>query len=305
MDRWSELTAFVAVVEEGGFAPAAKRLKIAPSGVSRLISGLESRLSVRLLQRTTRRVSATEEGLRFYERSRDLLEGLAEAEAEVAGQKSTPRGHLRVACVVTLAERWMPPILADFMARCPEVSVELRETDRPVDLMAEEVDVALVTGPQKDSSYVARRLSGFQRMVVAAPAYLAAHGQPDQPADLKSHNCLAFANAPHLQRWSFQGGGGKASSLRVKGSFSANGAETILRASLAGIGICRLASFMVMPHLRSGALVELLADYRVVEPVPLYALYGPGRPLAPKLRVFLDHLAASFHPLPPWEADEG
>lgn len=301
MDKWAELNVFVAVVEHGGFAPAARAVNLAPSGVSRLVANLEARLGVRLLNRTTRRVSLTEAGERYYTRGRDVLAGFEAAEADVVGLQSVPKGLLRVSCVVTLAERWMPAVIADFMVCCPGVSVELRETDRPVDLIEEGVDVALVTGALEDSSAIVRKLSGFSRHVVASPDYWARHGRPQTPADLKHHDCLQFATAPHLQKWTFQKPGRKPFTFAVSGRFSAAGAETILRASLAGIGVSRLASFMVAPHLRSGALEEVLADFRVGEPVPLSAVFPSAKHLSPKIRAFVDHLVERFAATPPWE----
>ena len=303
MDKWAELNAFVAVVENGGFAPAARSIKLAPSGVSRLVANLEARLGVRLLNRTTRRISLTEAGERYYARGRDVLAGFEAAEAGVAGLQSVPKGLLRVSCVVTLAERWMPSIIADFMARYPYVSVELRETDKPVDLIEEGVDVALVTGALADSSAIVRKLSGFSRHVVASPDYWARHGRPETPADLKNHNCLQFATAPHLQKWAFQEAGRKAFTVPVSGSFSAAGAETILRASLADIGVSCLASFMVAPHLRAGVLEEVLGDFRVREPVPLSAVFPSAKHLSPTIRAFVDHLVERFAEAAPWEGE--
>ena len=304
MDKWAEMRAFVAVVEHEGFAPAARALQVAPSGISRLITNLEARLGVRLLNRTTRQVGLTEAGERFYARGREVLRGFEAAEEDVLGLQSEPRGLLRVSCVVTLAERWMPEIIAGFLARYPEMTLELRETDRPVDLIDEGVDVAIVTGALADSSHRVRRLSGFQRFVVAAPSYLDLRGRPETPADLKAHDCLAFATAPHLQKWVFQSRHRRTFETKVRGRFSATGAETILRAALAGVGIARLASFMVAPHLRSGALEELLAPFRLAEPVPLFAVYPSSAHLSPKIRAFVDHLVVHFGPTPPWERED-
>jgi len=301
MDKWSELHAFVTVVEQESFASAARVMQIAPSGVSRLISNLETRLGVRLLHRTTRRISLTEAGTRFYANGRDVLSGFEAAEADVVGLQTAPKGTLKVSCVVTLAERWMPPIIAEFLAQYPDVSVDLIETDRPVDLIGDGVDVALVTGALPDSSHLVRRLSGFQRLVVASPAYLDRMGWPETPTALKSHDCLCFATAPHLQKWRFETREGRASATTVTGRFSATGAETILRAALAGAGVARLASFMVAPHLQSGDLCEVLSDFRVAEPVPLFVAFQSGVYLSPKIRAFVDHLTEQLDDLPPWE----
>lgn len=301
MDKWAELRAFVAVVEQEGFAPAARQLNMAPSGVSRLIGMLEARLGVRLLNRTTRKVGLTESGQRFYNRGRDVLRSFEEAEADATDLASEPGGHLQVSCVVTLAERWMPEVIAGFLNQYPRISLDLHETDRPIDLIGDGVDVALVAGQLDDSSYIARKLFEFSRVVVASPGYAKKHGLPAIPRDLKSHNCLAFLSAPHLQRWAFQTRPGNQTTVAVQGTFRAEGAETILRAALAGSGIARLASFMVAPYLKSGQLVEVLEEFRASEPVPLFAVYPSGIHLSPKIRVFMDHLATEFAERPQWE----
>lgn len=302
MDKWTELNTFVAVVEHESFARAARALNVAPSGVSRIVSNLEDRLGTRLIHRTTRRLSLTEAGERFYADGRRLLEGFEAAEAGISGMEAHLRGTLRVSCVVTLAERWMPQTIASFLSDFPHISVELIETDRPVDLIGEGVDVALVTGALNDSSHVIRRLSGFRRLVVASPQYLDRNGRPEVPADLKQHDCLSFATAPHLQRWPFVKPDGRSVAVNVKGRFSATGAETILKAATEGLGIARLANFVVAPHLRAGELEEVLGAFRFPEPVPLYVAYQSGILLSPKIRAFVDHLADRFDPKPPWES---
>jgi DNA-binding transcriptional LysR family regulator len=304
MDKWTELNTFVTVVEQKSFAAAARVLNIAPSGVSRIVAGLEDRLGARLIQRTTRRLNLTEAGERFFDNGRSLLDGFEAAEADVSGLESVPSGTLRVSCVVTLAERWMPSTIASFLNAHAGVSVELIETDRPVDLIGDGVDVALVTGALEDSSHVIRRLSGFQRLVVASPDYLDRHGYPERPEDLKHHECLSFATAPHLQKWRFQTADGRAVTTTVKGRFAATGAETILQAATSGLGIARLANFIVAPHVRSGVLKEVLQEFRTADAVPLFVAYQSGVLLSPKIRAFVDHLSDQFDPHPPWEEDD-
>ncbi len=303
MDKWTELNAFVTVVEQKSFAGAARTLNLAPSGISRIVAGLEDRLGARLLHRTTRRLSLTQAGERFYANGRNLLNDFEAAEADVSGLESAPTGTLRVSCVVTLAERWMPSIIASFLNTHPRVLVELIETDRPVDLIADGVDVALVTGALKDSSHVIRRLSGFNRLVVASPHYLSRYGRPEKPEDLKHHDCLSFATAPHLQKWPFRTGDGSGVTANVKGRFAATGAETILQAAMAGLGIARLANFIVADYLNSGELEEVLNEFRPSDPVPLFVAYQSGILLSPKIRAFVDHLTDQFEPNPPWEED--
>ncbi|MEZ5591736.1 MAG: LysR family transcriptional regulator [Gammaproteobacteria bacterium] len=294
MDKWAEMHAFVAVVEHNGFAAAARALDLVPSAVSRLITHLEVRLGVRLLNRTTRRLSLTEAGERFYIRCKAILDEIDASEADVMGLQQVPKGRLRISCVVAIAERYMAGIMATFMQRYPAIEIEVLETDRPVDLIADVVDIALVAGKLEDSSYRARQLTTFQRIIAAAPAYLAKHGTPQTPVDLKRHNCLVFSAAPHLQNWPFVSASGECKSYQVTGNFKASGAELILSAALAGIGICRLADFMLQPHLDSGRLVALLQDAALAEAVPLSIVFAPGLHLSPKVRVFIDHLAEQF-----------
>lgn len=301
MDKWAEMSAFVAVVERKGFAAAARAMNVSPSGLSRLVSGLEGRLGVRLLNRTTRRLSLTEAGERFFARSRTILGDIGEIEGEVADLQARPRGRLRVSCVVTLAQRQMAPILAAFMTAYPEISVELWETERPLDLLPDTVEVALVSGAIEDSGFQQRRLAEFRRLVCAAPAYLDRHGTPGTPSDLGAHACLGFTTAPHLQHWEFLEPDGRHTTQAVRPRFLTGSAETLLQAALSGIGIGRLASFMVAPHLRDGSLVEILAAQASPDRVPLSAIFVPGRPLPTKVRVFIDHLVAHFSPAPPWE----
>jgi DNA-binding transcriptional LysR family regulator len=303
MDKWTELNTFTAVVEQESFAAAARALNVAPSGVSRVVANLEDRLGARLLHRTTRRLSLTEAGERFYAQGRKLLDDFEAAEADASGLEAAPKGTLRVSCVVTLAERWMPSIIASFMRAYPDVSVELIETDRPVDLIGDGIDVALVTGVLEDSSHVVRRLSGFHRLVVASPEYLDRNGRPETPEDLKHHDCLSFSTAPRLQKWPFTKHDGRSVAITVKGRFAATGAETILKAATEGLGIARLANFIVAPHLSSGELEEILGDFRSSDPVPLYVAYQSGILLSPKIRTFVDHLTDQFDPKPPWEKE--
>ena len=294
MDKWAEMQAFAAVVESNGFAAAARALDLVPSAISRLVINLEQRLGVRLLNRTTRRLSLTEAGERFYIRCKAILDEIDETEADVTGLQLVPKGRLRISCVVAIAERYLANILADFMQRYPDIEIEVLETDRPVDLIADVVDIALVAGKLEDSSYRARQISAFQRKVVAAPAYIEKHGLPQIPADLRKHNCLAFANAPHLQNWPFIDPNGERKIFNVSGNFKASGAELILRAALAGIGICRLADFMVKSQIERGYLLTLLQAYDLADAVPLSVVFAPGLHLSPKVRVFIDYLSDHF-----------
>lgn len=301
MDKWLELKAFAAVVEHDGFAAAARAMNMAPSGISRLIANLENRLGVRLLNRTTRRLTLTDAGALYHDSVRELLTGFEAVEADLAGLSLEPKGKLRMSCVVTLAERWIPDILTEFLATYPRVEIELIETDQPVDLIESRVDLALVTGALKDSSHIVRRVSEFQRLVVASPDYLARCGCPADPGELKQHNCLSFFSAPHLQKWEFQNSNGRQRTVTIGGNFAANGAESILRAATAGIGIARLASFMVASEIESGELVEILEDFRSRSTVPLSVVFPAGRNPSPSVQALVEHLVTTLKSRAPWE----
>ena len=302
MDKWAELSAFVAVVEHEGFAAAARERHVSPSGLSRLVSNLEQRLGVRLLNRTTRRISLTEAGERLFQRARSILCDVRDAEAEALNLSVSVRGRLRVSCVRTLAERQMAPIFADFMARYPDIAVEVWEHAHPHELVAESVDVALITGELQTSSHRVRNVALFKRVVCASPSYLRTHGTPERPCDLKQHNCLAFWNNRDRQRWRFNTPGGEVDEVTVTGSFHASSADTLLQAALTGIGVARLADFVVGPHLRSGELVELFGDSVIAEEVPFAIVHSSRQPLPPKVRVFIDHIVDRFTPSPRWNA---
>ena len=309
MDKWAELSAFVAVVEHEGFAPAARLKHVSPSGLSRLVSNFEDRLGVRLLNRTTRRISLTEAGERMFNHGKSILAELSEAEAEVTNLNTAPRGRLRVSCVRTLAERQMGPIFADFMVKYPDVSLDIWEHAHPHELVAESVDVALITGELDSSSHIIRSIAKFKRVICAAPSYLRKHGTPTTPHDLKHHNCLEFGNNAQRQRWRFRkcngDGGSNSEELCVSGNFSASAADTLLPAALAGIGICRLADFVVGPHIQSGELVQLFGEDVVADDVPFAIVYTAKRHLAPKVRVFIDHLVDVFSSEPRQENSRG
>ena len=303
MDKWAELSAFVAVVDHEGFAAAARFRHVSPSGLSRLVSNLEDRLGVQLLKRTTRRINLTEAGERLYQRGSSILSDLSEAEADVANLNAAPRGRLRVSCVQTLAERQMRPIFADFMARYPEISIDIREHAHPHELVADTVDVALITGELNSSSHVVRKVARFKRIICASPEYLETHGTPAEPQELHQHHCLSFCNNSERQRWGFRCPDGSTEEVCVDGVLSANSADTLLQAALAGIGVCRLANFVVGPHLRSGELIELFSDRLLDDEVPFAVVYSAKRHVAPKVRAFIDHVVERFTPNAPWDGE--
>lgn len=300
MDRSMEMAVFAKVVEEGSFSSAARSLKLTPSAVSKQIARLEDRLGVRLLNRTTRRLSATEEGAAFYQRAARILSDIDEAEAAVTQLHAAPRGTLRINCGIAFGKHQITPLMPEFLARYPELRIELTLTDSVSDLVEEGQDVAVRFGPLQDSSMVARQLAVSRRAIVAAPEYFATHGTPRHPSDLAAHNCLTFSNMPHLNEWIFKIGEGEEYRVKAEGNFTASNGETIHEMVLAGLGVARLAEFLVEPEVQEGKLQRVLQPfYRDIE-VPINAVYPTRRHLSPKVRAFVDFLIEKFQPVPPW-----
>jgi DNA-binding transcriptional LysR family regulator len=303
MDRAGEMSVFAKVVEEGSFSSAARALKLTPSAVSKQIGRLEDRLGVRLLNRTTRQLSATEEGDAFYQRCVRILTDMEEAELAVSQRHSAPRGTLRVNCGVAFGKHQISPLIAEFLDRYPEVSVEMTQTDALADLVEEGQDIAIRFGKLQDSSMVARQLAVSRRAICCSPEYLERFGEPRHPSELANHNCIAFSTAIHLNEWVFKLPDGSEFPFRAQGNFTANNGETIHEMAQSGLGIARLAEFLVGPDVREGRLVRILQPfYRDVE-VPINAVYPTRRHLSPKVRAFVDFLVEKFNPVPPWETD--
>lgn len=297
MDRAAQMTAFVRAVETGGFSAAAREMGLTPSALSKLVTRLEDRLGARLLQRTTRRLQLTTEGEIFYARARPILAALGEAEAEVAEAGASPRGLLRLYCGSTFGTHQLAPAIPRFQALHPEVEIDIAISDQPLGATQEGVDLAIRIGPLEESSLVARRICNLERVICAAPAYLAQHGTPRTPDDLQQHNCLWITSLPALRRWPFDTDDG-IRVVHVAGNVVTNNAEAVLQLALAGVGITRLSDVVVADAIRAGALVPILADWHHVEPVPLFATYPSGRNLSPKVRAMVDFLVAEFGSAP-------
>jgi DNA-binding transcriptional LysR family regulator len=297
MSNITDLRTFVQVIERGGFAAASKDLGITPSGVSKLVTRLEDRLGVRLLHRTTRRLSLTPEGETYHVRARDILAAIDDAEAEVSRAGQQPRGRLRVNCLPAFALNQPVPILSDFLARYPEVELELAVTDRVIDLLAENADVAIRTGPVDDPSLVVRKFGEIQRGLFASPEYLAHRGTPRTPEQLRDHDCIVLRLSPSSLRWPFRING-KLRIIDIRSRVLVDSGEAALRLAIAGGGITRLADLISAQALGEGRLKSVLTESHVVEPVPLSAVYPQGRHRMPKVRAFLDFLVERFGHIP-------
>lgn len=301
MDTMGEMQVFTRVVDTGGFSAAARSLNLSPSAVSKQITRLEDRLGVRLLTRTTRRLSLTEEGDAFYHRVKRILADIEEAEQAVSMTKVSPRGYLRVTTSVAFGESQIVPIVPEFLDRYPEVTLELSLSDGVVDLVEEGFDLAVRMGKLSSSAMVARKLGENRRRIVAAPSYIEKFGMPQAPDDLNHHNCLCFAGHPYLNDWPFRHPDGRRQVVRVHGNFVANNGQSIYDLLVSGHGISRAAEFLICKDLSDGRLVELLGDYLEDDPSPIHAVYPDPRHLSPKVRAFIDYLVEKFTPTPPWE----
>lgn len=285
MASWEGVNEFVAVAETGSFTQAAKRLVTSVANVSRRIALLEERLGVKLLLRTTRKVSLTEAGQVYYQQCRALLEGLEQAELTVTQMQQTPRGKLKVTAPVTYGEQKIAPLLNDFLLQHPKLELELVLTNQKLDLIEQGVDVAVRLGQLDDSSFIARRLSNRHLYVCATPDYLAQCGTPHTLSELTKHSCLVGT----YDHWRFKENQ-QSRSIRVKGRLSCSSGVVLLDAVLKGMGLAQLPDYYVEEYLLSGRLVEVLPSYRD-DREGVWALYPQNRHLSPKVRLLVDYLA--------------
>jgi len=292
MDTASDLRVFVRVMDRGSFSSAAKYLGLTPSAVSKLVSRLEDRLGVRLLERSTRRLALTPEGETFLARARRIVADIDEAEAEVMQARGAPRGKLRINSGTAFGLHQLAPALADFLARYPDIDLELSITDRLVDLIEEQADIAVRSGHIPEGPFVQRKIAELQRVICAAPSYLKRHGTPHTAADLKNHDCVLVAG-PGLNRWPFTTRAG-IDVVEVRPRVMTDDAEAALRLAIEGAGIIRLSDVIVGGPLRDGQLVALLTASHHVEPFPLAAIYPAGRQRLPRVAVFIEFLIERF-----------
>jgi DNA-binding transcriptional LysR family regulator len=290
MDRFTAVATFVKVVERGSFARAAERLGLSTSAVSRQIADLEQHLDVRLLNRTTRRLSLTEAGQAYHERCVQLLADLDEAEASVRAATIVPKGTLRLTCGVTFGERYLAPAIVEFAALNPQLSFDLDLSDRVVDLVDEGFDLAVRIGALGQQALVARRIGWTQLVCSAAPGYLERRGAPQSPDDLSAHDCLAYTYVATPNAWSFELPDGERRSVRVPVRHRANNGRMLVALAVAGLGITMEPDFIVAPEIRSGALVRVLPRFPGPS-APIAAVYPSRRHLSAKVRAFVDFLA--------------
>lgn len=297
MDKLDCMRAFIAVVEAESFTQAAASMQISKALVSKYVGALEASLGVRLLNRTTRRMSVTDSGKAYYGRCISVLQDIDEIEAALRSEHSQPEGVLRINAPVSFSELTLMPILADFTQRYPNVTVKLDLADRFVDLIEEGVDLAIRIGALPDSSLVVRKLSEMRMYLCASPAYLANAGIPSTLSSLQMHNCIFDSNYKHKDKWIF-GQGEHQVTVPILSKINVNSARAVNELLLNNQGIGLLPSFVVEKDIEDGNLIRLLPDYEP-EPTGVYALYPHRKHLSAKVRLFIDDLANRFqqHPL--------
>jgi len=297
------MAVFAKVVESANFAAAARHFSMSPAMVSKHVRTLEQGLGVRLLNRTTRHVSATEVGQNYYERCLRILGELEDAERAAGDLQATPRGLLRVTTSVSFGAHRLAPAIADYLVAYPDVSVDLKLRDPYVDLVQERIDVAIRLGHLADSSLIARKLCDAEMILCASPAYLAANGAPQKPRDLVKHNCLIYTySAP--QTWTFTDPSGKADVVRLSGRVFADSGDALLALARKDAGVVLGPDYLVGDDLKAGRLVRLLPGYTTPD-TPIYAVYPHSDHLSAKARTFIDFLAARFGHLRPNEHTTG
>lgn len=292
MDRFQEMRVFVAVVEAGHFVGATDELDLSKAAVSRHVGNLEARLGVRLLHRTTRRLSLTGEGEVFYTRCKALLDELEESEAEITSRTGRAVGQLRVNAPVTFGNLYLAELWGAFVAEHPQVTLDITLSDRVVDLVEEGFDLAIRIARLPDSTLISRRLSTTRVVLCASPEYLARAGTPTHPSELADHAIWAYRYFATGDEWHFEGPDGPAST-RIQPAARTNSGDTCRMAALQGHGIVLQPDFLVGADLASGDLVELMPEYRSIE-LGIHALYPTRRHVSPRVRLLIEFLAESF-----------
>jgi DNA-binding transcriptional LysR family regulator len=284
MPRFREMEVFVRVVEAGSFSAAARDLEIGQPSISKMIAALEERLHVRLLVRSTRHLSPTEAGIAFYERAVRAISEANEAEAAARGVSAGLEGRLRVCAPVTFARLHIVPKLGTFLESHPKVQLELVMDDRPIDLVAENIDAALRLGNLTDSTLVARKLARGERLVIASPKYLSQRGMPSTPADLHHHDAIVYRQRSGGEEWLFRRGTAEVS-VQLRTRLTVTAAEGTRAAVIAGQGFTVSSRWMFAPELESGTVVSVLNEW-TLPPIDLWMVYPSGRLTSTKARTF-------------------
>lgn len=303
MDIANQMILFAKVVDNGGFSAAARDLGQTPSAISRQIGHLEDRLGTRLLNRSTKHVTLTEVGREFYPRCAHIARDVSDAEALVLSKVDHPQGTLKIAATSAFAKTQMLPLFPKFLKQHPDLKISLELTDRALDLVEDKIDVAIrFTEQLRDVSVVARKLASNKRVFCAAPSYIVEHGVPTVPRQLSEHNCLRLSTIDAFNNWTFKDAE-QSVMQSITGNFETTSTDALYRATLAGLGIARLSSYLVSDAIKDGSLVRVLPEY-IDEEADILAVYSNKKNLSPNVRAFIDFLVGEFSPTPPWERPE-
>lgn len=297
MDRIDAMRAFVAVVNEGSFSNAASAIHLSPQLVSKYVSKLEEQLDIRLLHRTTRKVSLTEAGTHYYQHAQQILLSIDEMDSQLGGLQQSPRGTLRISAPVSFALKHMAKLVAEFQVRYPLVNIDLQLNDRKVDIVDEGFDVAIRIGQLKSSSLIAKYITPIRVILCASPEYLKRHGTPSQPEDLKTHRYLHYSYMEidaknEVFKW-----------LKEQHSNSelrSNNGDVLVEAAIAGAGIVLQPTFIASKALQNGELIQILPDFEP-SPIGLYAVYAHRKLLPNKVRCFIDFMEGYYGSPPYWD----
>ena len=288
-----DIATFIRVIELGSFASVAAESGFIPSGVSRIVTRLEDRLGTKLVHRSTRHLHLTPEGEAFCIHARRMLEIAEAAEADIQQTKGRPRGHLTVNSGSAFVRHKLAPVLPKFLNAYPDLTVGVSVSDRRIDPIAERFDVVIRVGRLADSDLIAFRLGTVRRIIAASRNYLEAHGEPQTPQELASHNCLLLEGFPGQALWPMRNGD-RRYDIRVSGAVKSDNADTLLDMAVAGAGLIRLGDFLGADALANGKLVPVLTDYHFDDPQPISALILPGRQAIPRIRAFVDFIKSEF-----------
>jgi DNA-binding transcriptional LysR family regulator len=297
----NDIAMFVAVVKAGSFTIAAKQLGLTRSAVGKSIVRLEQRLGVRLLNRTPRSLSLTDDGDVFFSRCTQILDDLEETELAMAVRSAKPTGVLKLSVPSGLGHRHVMPVIESFLQTWPDVRAEVSFTDRFVDLIDEGIDIALRIGdPRPDSRLIARPVAQQRLLTCASPGYLEAHGTPQVPGDLRSHECLFFMSAGRPQPWTFSDP--VTSEVSHATRLQMDSAEALVAAAVHGFGIINMPTYLLEDNVRAGKLVPMLSEFQPATK-PIRAMYPTRRHLSPKVRIFIDLLTQTWGEIAPWDRD--
>lgn len=299
MDRIDAMRAFVSVVTEGSFSNAATSMQLSPQLVSKYVSKLEERLDVRLLNRTTRKVSLTEAGTHYFQHAQQILLSIDEMDSQLGGLQQNPKGTLRINAPVSFALKHMAKLVTDFQIRYPLVNVDLQLNDRKVDIVDEGFDIALRIGRLKNSSLIAKLIAPIRVILCASPQYLKKYGTPKQLEDLKKHRYLHYSymeieGKEQIFQWL------KAKNIAANGELHSNNGDVLVEAAIAGAGIALQPTFITSEAIKNGKLVQILPEFEL-EPLGLYAVYAHRKLLPNKVRCFIDFIEGYYGTPPHWD----